>query len=175
MALSMAIFYGSSTGNTEKAAQKIKKELGDLVSHIADVANADPKDLENYDLLFLGVPTWNVGEMQEDWESFIPRMQGLDLSGKKVAFFGLGDAVGYPENFLDAMGELWGAVQMLGNPELIGTWPKEGYAFDQSKGMYDSDHLLGLGLDEDNESNLTDKRIKAWLPKVMQDAGLQTA
>ena len=34
---SIAIFYGSSTGNTQDAAEKIKGELGDFVSHMADV------------------------------------------------------------------------------------------------------------------------------------------
>lgn len=172
MDLSMAIFYGSSTGNTEMAAQKIKEQMGEFISHIADVADAEPKDMEQYDLLFLGVSTWNIGEMQDDWDNFIPQMEGLNLAGKKIAFFAMGDAAGYPHNFLDAMGELWGVVKNLGDPELIGVWPTEGYVFEDSQGKFDDDHFLGLGLDEDNEPELTDERIKAWLLKVMQDAGL---
>ncbi|MBX3411494.1 MAG: flavodoxin [Pirellulales bacterium] len=172
MDLSMAIFYGSSTGNTEMAAQKIKDELGDFVSHVADVAKADPKEMEEYDLLFLGVSTWNIGEMQDDWDKFIPQMEGLNLAGKKIAIFAMGDSVGYPHNFLDAMGELWGVVQKLGSPELVGVWPTAGYSFEDSQGRFDDEHFLGLGLDEDNESDLTDERISAWLLKVMQDAGM---
>tara|TARA_B100000686_G_scaffold171978_1_gene179173 strand:- start:1719 stop:2249 length:531 start_codon:yes stop_codon:yes gene_type:complete len=176
MELSMAIFYGSSTGNTEMAAEKIRDQMGAFVSHMADVSKADPADMENYDLLFLGVSTWNIGEMQDDWADFIPRMEGLNLAGKKIAMFAMGDAVGYPYNFLDAMGELWGVVKDLGNPELVGIWPSEEYEFEDSQGKYDESHFLGLGLDEDNESELTDDRIKAWLLKVMQDLGLlQTA
>ncbi|HAA68386.1 MAG TPA: flavodoxin [Planctomycetaceae bacterium] len=176
MELSMAIFYGSSTGNTEMAAEKIRDQMGAFVSHMADVSKADPADMENYDLLFLGVSTWNIGEMQDDWADFIPRMEGLNLAGKKIAMFAMGDAVGYPYNFLDAMGELWGVVKDLGNPELVGIWPLEEYEFEDSQGKYDESHFLGLGLDEDNESELTDDRIKAWLLKVMQDLGLlQTA
>jgi flavodoxin I len=38
--------------------------------------------------------------------------------------------------------------------------------------MYDENHFVGLGLDEDNEPELTDQRIHAWLLKVMQDIGL---
>ena len=172
MELSMAIFYGSSTGNTEMAAEKIRDQMGAFVSHMADVSKADPADMENYDLLFLGVSTWNIGEMQDDWADFIPRMEGLNLAGKKIAMFAMGDAVGYPYNFLDAMGELWGVVKDLGNPELVGIWPSEEYEFEDSQGKYDESHFLGLGLDEDNESELTDDRIKAWLLKVMQDLGL---
>ena len=171
MVSSMAIFYGSSTGNTQTAAEKIHEQLGDNISHIADVAKSEPEDMLPYDLLFLGVSTWNIGEMQDDWANFIPRMEGLDLSGKKVALFAMGDAVGYPYNFLDAMGELWGVVKPLG-AELVGVWPTEGYRFDDSQGKFDDDHFLGLGLDEDNESDLTDERIRAWLLKVLQDIGL---
>jgi flavodoxin I len=38
--------------------------------------------------------------------------------------------------------------------------------------MFDEGHFIGLGLDEDNEPDKTDDRIRAWLIKVMQDAGL---
>ena len=173
MDMSMGIFYGSSTGNTELAAEKIKEQMGQFITEIADVANLeDASNITNHDLVFFGVSTWNIGEMQDDWGDFIPKMDGLDLSGKKVCFFAMGDAVGYPYNFLDAMGELWGVVQKLGSPELIGVWPTEGYEFDESQAMFDEDHFFGLGLDEDNESDKTDERIHAWLIKVMQDAGL---
>ena len=111
--MSIGLFYGSTTGNTQEVAEKIKVELGERVSHLADVNTADPSELEAYDVILFGVPTWNVGEMQEDWEVFIPRMEDLNLAGKKVAFFGVGDAEGYAENFLDAMGMLWDAVQPL--------------------------------------------------------------
>ena len=127
MSSSIAIFYGSSTGNTEMAAEKIKEELGDFVQHMADVSKCEPAELGEYDILLLGVSTWNIGEMQDDWDAFIPRMEGLDLSGKKVGFFAMGDAGGYPYNFLDAMGQLWDVVKGLGSPELVGVWPTEGY------------------------------------------------
>ena len=47
---SIAIFYGSSTGNTQEAAEKIQQELGDFVSHVADVVDSDPEELINTDL-----------------------------------------------------------------------------------------------------------------------------
>ena len=174
MDLSMGIFYGSSTGNTQMAAEKISEQLGGLVSHMADVADSEPADMLPYDVLILGVSTWNIGEMQDDWAEFLPQMEGLDFSGKKIAIFAMGDAVGYSYNFLDAMGELWNVVKALGNPELVGIWPTKDYEFDESLGKFDDDHFLGVGLDEDNESELTDDRIKAWLMKVMFDLGLIT-
>ena len=175
MSSSIAIFYGSSTGNTEMAAEKIKEELGDFVQHMADVSKCEPAELGEYDILLLGVSTWNIGEMQDDWDAFIPRMEGLDLSGKKVGFFAMGDAGGYPYNFLDAMGQLWDVVKGLGSPELVGVWPTEGYEFDESQAMFDDDHFVGLGLDEENQSDMHDERIHAWLMKVMTDCKLLPA
>lgn len=170
--MNIGVFYGSTTGNTQEAAEKIKEQLGERVPDLHDVNSAEPEELENYDLILLGVPTWNVGEMQDDWAEFIPRMEGLDLAGKKVAFFGVGDARGYPNNFLDALGELWDAVKVLGEPELIGVWPTEEYNFEESRGLYDDDHFLGLGLDEDNESELTDERIERWITQILKEAGI---
>lgn len=172
MSLSIGVFYGSTTGNTESIAQKIKEQLGNKVSHLADVNVADPAELEQYDLILMGVPTWDVGEMQIDWDDFIPRMEGLNLAGKKVAFFGVGDAEGYPDNFLDAVGMLWEAVKPLGGPQLIGVWPTEGYSFNESRGLHDETHFLGLGLDEDNEPELTDGRIQDWLTQIVKEAGI---
>lgn len=168
--MKMGIFYGSSTGNTETAAEMIKAEMEELVSSLRDVREASPEELAEFDLLFLGVSTWNIGDMQDDWDSFLPQLEGIDLTGKRVAMFAQGDAEGYPYNFLDAMGELWEALELLG-AELVGTWPTEGYEFDESRAMYDENHFLGLGLDEDNQSDLTEERIHNWLLKVMQELG----
>jgi flavodoxin I len=169
--MKIGIFFGSSTGNTESAAQKIKEQLGELVQdEIHDVRNASPEELDEYEVLMLGVSTWNIGEMQDDWADFLPKLEAIDLTAKKVAMFAMGDAQGYPYNFLDAMGELWGVVQPRG-AELIGTWPSASYRFDDSQAKFDDEHFLGLGLDEDNESDLTDERIQNWLLKVFQELG----
>lgn len=172
MDISMAIFYGSTTGNTEGAAKRMKELLGDCIADVIDVYKANPEDLLKHDILLMGVSTWNVGEMQADWEGLLPKLSGFDLTGKKVAFFGMGDAVGYPDNYLDAMGELWETIQKLGSPELIGIWPTEGYEFDESRGLYDDTHFIGLGLDDDNQWELTEERIQAWLAQVVQEAGI---
>jgi flavodoxin I len=169
--MKIGIFYGSSTGNTETAAEKVKSELGELVeSPIHDVRHAEAEELAQYDVLFLGVSTWNIGEMQDDWAEFLPKLESVDLTGKKVALFAMGDQIGYPYNFLDAMGELWQIVKGRG-AELVGAWPSAAYRFDDSQAKLDDDHFLGLGLDEDNESELTDERIQNWLLKVFQELG----
>lgn len=170
--MSIAIFFGSTTGNTEHVAEMISTEFGSLVSKTENITDIEPEEMLEHDVLVLGIPTWNVGELQYDWEDFLPRMKGLDFSGKKIALFGLGDSYGYAENFLDALGLLWDELKEMGSPELIGVWPTKGYTFDESIGKYDDDHFLGLGLDEENESDMHDERIKAWADKVRGELGL---
>ena len=42
-----------------------------------------------------------------DWDSVIYKdLPGMDLKGKKVAFFGCGDSQSYGDYFCDAVGEL---------------------------------------------------------------------
>ncbi len=165
----IGIFYGSTTGNTEEAAENIMEAMGDCVTHMADICKIEPEDLLNYDVLIFGIPTWDVGQLQMDWETFLPRMEGLDLTNKKIALFGLGDAEVYSLNFLDALGLVWNEVKAMGNPELIGVWPTESYEYDASLGKYDEDHFLGLGLDEENQRDLHEERIVAWVRQIKSE------
>ena len=55
--------------------------------------------MEQYDVLILGIPTWDFGEIQEDWEAVWDQLDDLNLEGKIVALYGLGDQLGYGEWF----------------------------------------------------------------------------
>ena len=169
---SIGIFYGSTTGATQHAATIIRNLLGPLVTQCENVHKANPEDLQNHDLLLLGISTWTIGDMQDDWCDFLPQSEHLDLTATTVALFGLGDAYGYPYTFLDAMGKLWESIQHLGSPKLVGIWPTEGYEFDESMAIHDNDHFIGLGLDYDNQPELTDERIANWITKVRLETGL---
>jgi flavodoxin len=72
-----------------------------------------------YDTLIIGCPTWNIGQLQEDWDVVYEQMDNLDFSGKKVAIFGLGDQYDYPDNFCDAIGIL-GQKFIERGAELVG-------------------------------------------------------
>lgn len=160
----VGIFFGSTTGNTEKAAKLIKSELGGLVTAFGDVKSAKAADLAACDHLVLGVSTWDEGQLQEDWASFMGDFEGIDLSGKKVAIFGLGDQEGFSEWFVGAMGTLAKAVQKQGGT-LVGSWPTDGYSFEGSDAVVDG-KFVGLALDEDNQSDLTESRIKEWCGQI---------
>jgi len=104
-----AIFYGSTTGNTQAVAESINRYL-DNQAAILNVENATVEDLEAYECLFLGTSTWGLGDLQDDWEGFISDLKAANLQGKKVALFGLGDAESYGDTFVDGMGAIYHAI-----------------------------------------------------------------
>ena len=171
----IGLFYGTQTSNTQTAAELIQKEFGgDSVVVLQDISQAEPGDFSEYQYIIIACPTWNVGELQSDWESFYDdQLDNIDFSGKKVAYFGEGDQIGYPDTFQDAMGILEEKISELGG-ETVGYWSTEGYEFSDSKALRDG-KFVGLALDEDNQSELTEERIKAWVAQLKTEFGLQLA
>ncbi len=53
----------------------------------------------------------------------------------------------------------------------VGYWSTVGYEFNESKGVRDG-KFVGLALDEDNQSELTDKRIENWVAQLKQEFGI---
>ena len=122
-------------------------------------------------------------------------LTGLDLKGKKVAIFGLGDQGGYGDNFCDAMDELKTCFANQG-AEIVGAWPTEGYDHMESKSV-EGDKFVGapqpslhgpqapagslarrtaysccaiaragLACDEDNQPDMSEERVKAWVAQI---------
>ena len=91
-------------------------------------------------------------------------LTGLDLKGKKVAIFGLGDQGGYGDNFCDAMDELKTCFANQG-AEIVGAWPTEGYEHMESKSV-EGDKFVGLACDEDNQPDMSEERVKAWIAQI---------
>ncbi len=171
----IGLYYGTSTGNTEDAAEQIQKAFDALkpgMVTLIDVMKQDLSGMTTFDGLILGIPTWNDGELQSDWEDAISQMDDLDLQGKQVALFGLGDENGYPDTYQDAMGILARKARERG-AELVGFWPTEGYNFEVSQAVEDG-HFLGLALDNDVTPELTADRIKQWVQQVAIEFGVIT-
>ncbi|MDR1981011.1 MAG: flavodoxin FldA [Tannerellaceae bacterium] len=160
----IGIFYGSSTGTTEDIAQRIAKKLGLQPADIHNVGDANVQAVIPYDVLILGSSTWGVGDLQDDWEDFLPKLKKLDLSGKVVAVFGTGDASSFSDSFCDAMGTLYKELQQSGC-SFCGAVSVEGYSFDDSAAVVDG-QWVGLAIDEINESRLTDSRISQWVEEL---------
>lgn len=168
--MKLGLFYGSTTGTTESAAEGIRFLLKDVLSVYKNINAASPEDLASCDALILGVPTWDVGEMQSDWWAFFPKLETIDFHGKKVAIFGLGDQYGYPATFLDAMGDLWKKIEERGG-KLVGQWPVEGYDFSSPKPVLNG-KFIGLALDPVNQGEMTDERTRKWVDQLKAELHL---
>ncbi|WP_284193978.1 flavodoxin FldB [Vibrio zhanjiangensis] len=166
--MKIGLFYGSTTCYTEMAAEKMRAILGEDLVDIFNVKQTQLAEMANYDLLILGISTWDFGEIQEDWNEVWNDIASLSLSGKTVALYGLGDQEGYGEWYLDAMGMLHEQLEKTG-ANFIGYWPNdESYQFDASKALTnDGKQFVGLALDEDSQYELSDERIATWIEQIL--------
>jgi flavodoxin I len=170
MSKKIGLFYGTQTGKTESAAEIIRDAFGGDVVTLHDISQADVADFAEYECLIIGSPTWNIGELQSDWEGIYPDLDEVDFTGKMVAYFGTGDQIGYADNFQDAMGILEEKISQQGG-KTVGYWPTDGYDFGASKAVRNG-KFCGLALDDDNQSDLTDERIQAWVSMLKTEFSL---
>lgn len=161
----IAIFYGSTSGSTQDVAEDIAKALGVDKSNLFDVAKAKT-DFSAYDLILFGSSTYGMGDLQDDWESYIDDLKGADLNGKKTAIFGLGDSSSYSDTFCDAMRKIYDVLKDKG-AEVIGFTSTDGYSFDDSEAVIDG-QFIGLALDNDNDPDETPARIANWVEILKQ-------
>ena len=157
-----AIFYATSTGNTEEVANKILKKTNGF--ELIDISRDGLDKMKECESMIIGVPTWGEGDLQDDWEDCLGNLQAIDFSGKTVALFGLGDQDGYPDEFANALGIMYEEVSSQG-AKIIGQTSTEGYDYEESKAVIDG-NFVGLVIDEDNQSELTDERIDNWYNSI---------
>lgn len=160
--MSVTIIFGSDGGATRSVAAKLRKKCQ---GRSVDIKDATSDDFENCQLLILGSPTYGDGTLQTDWEDNIEKLRSANLAGKKVALFGTGDQQQYPFSFVDALGILYDEVTELG-AEVVGFTETDGYDFVESAGVRDG-RFVGLALDLDTQSGMTEKRVTAWLSDVL--------
>ena len=168
----LGIFFSSSTGNTEEAADAIKAAFGGDVD-VYSVADTPVSKMLDYDNIIIGIPTWEIGELEADWDAVVDDFAALDLSGKLVAVFGLGDQVGYPDTYQDGIGILGKKARDAG-ATLVGYTDTDGHEFDDSYGLEDG-RFMGLALDDDNQAGDTDARIAAWVEQLSVEFKLEVA
>ena len=166
--MTVGIYYATTTGKTEDVADRLHNLISSAESP-KDVSDVDDlSEFENLDGIICGLPTWNTGADEERsgtaWDSILEDIGELNLSGKKVAIFGLGDSSTYTENYCDAMEELHGYFVKAG-AEMVGYVNKSSYTFDESKSVM-GENFCGLPLDEDSESDLTDSRLESWAEQL---------
>jgi flavodoxin I len=169
--MTIGLVYGSTTGNTEDAAERIREHFDDQIDECLNISGLELERLTSFDVLLVGIPTWNIGELQQDWAEVFHKLDPVRFDGVRVAFFGQGDQRGYPDNFQDAMGILRERLVELGAICDLGHWSTEGYHFTRSLGVCDG-RFVGLALDEDGQPELTEERVAAWCAQLRGELGL---
>ncbi|WP_323844831.1 flavodoxin [Microbulbifer magnicolonia] len=165
----IGLFYGSDEGNTEAVALRIRARLGEERVDVHDIADVTQLEIADYEQLIFGIPTWDFGQIQSDWEEFWEDVQEIDFTGKTVALFGLGDQFGYGDYFLDAMGMLHDVIVANG-ATIVGQWPTEGYEFEASKAEIEGEGMfVGLAIDEDQQEELTADRLNRWCRQIADE------
>ncbi|BBE50982.1 Flavodoxin B [Ferriphaselus amnicola] len=169
----IGLFFASSTGNTRRIAKAIKKRYDDdTMADALNVNKASPELVAGYSFLIFGTSTLGGGElpglstdcMGGGWEEFLPKLKDVDFTGKTVALFGLGNQDKYPDEFVDAMGEIYHFIVERG-AKVVGAWSTEGYEFISSKALVD-DEFVGLALDQENQKIQSDSRLNEWLKLI---------
>ena len=169
--MAVGIYFATTTGKTEDIAERLHDILPSAESpkDLADVS--DVNEFTSLDGIICGIPTWNTGADSERsgtaWDTLLEDIGSLNLNGKKVAIFGLGDSSTYTENFCDAMEELHSYFVKAG-ASMVGYVSKSDYTFEESKSVI-GDSFCGLPLDEDSESDMTDDRLTNWSSQLKKE------
>merc|ERR1719325_548074 len=164
----VGLLYATQTGNTETVAGYVATQAG---LEAADVGDYSAEDLAEFDGLIVGCPTWNTGADEyrsgTAWDDLLDDIKGTDLSGKSVAVFGCGDSQGYGDNFCDGIEELHETFAAAG-AKMVGYVDAGAYQHEESKSVK-GDKFLGLPCDQDNEDDMTDDRVDAWIAQIKSE------
>ncbi len=172
----IGVYYGTVSGGTRDAAERIQRAfvaLGVDSVQVVNIASADIATMQTHDMIIFGTSTYGDGELPEDWNNAYPLLDGANMHGKRVALFGLGDQVNYADNFQSGMGVLAQKLRERG-AEIVGRWPTSGYQFLESRAV-DNGHFVGLSLDYNNQRDLTDARVQAWVQQLVAEVELLQA
>lgn len=161
----IGLFYSFSSNKTKKIAERIIETFDKVPVESINAETVTEEQFLAYKNLILGVPTWFDGELPNYWDEFGPAIEDMDLKGKKVALFGLGDQAGYPENFMDALGIMTEILESRG-ATIVGLTSTQGYHFESSKAVR-NDQFLGLAIDFETQTNKNKERVHAWVEQLL--------
>lgn len=98
----LLLIYATNTGNTQTAAEMISRAFAEhkLALPTQNVAVTRPEEAMGRDLLILGAPTWDndvrgrnkEGQIQDQMADFLIQLKSVNLTGRPIAVFGLGDS-----------------------------------------------------------------------------------
>ena len=155
----IGLFYSPDTVKTREIGERIIKAFGDVGVSAVSVKDATQEDFEKYDNIIAGASTWFDGELPVYWDETLPEIES--------AIFGLGDQLGYPDNFADGVG-LLADIFINAGAVIVGATSTEGYQFEHSQAVKDG-RFAGLVIDVENQSALTDRRISGWVNQLKKE------
>ncbi len=168
-----ALIYWPKKGNVESTAAKLATYFNKDAIDVLTISEVDVSQLTNYDLLIFGGSTIGADNWEDThttkWYSFFESLKGVSLKGKAAAIYGLGDQVLYPDHFVDGMVVIRNELVSAG-ARMVGQWPTEGYEHTDSKSI-EGDYFIGLALDDDHQSDLSDERIEKWMQILKAELG----
>jgi flavodoxin I len=162
-----AIIYSFNTKKTGKIAERIIEEFGEGKLEAVNAEEITEEVFLSFDHIIMGVPTWFDGELPNYWDEFVPALEDMDLKGKKIALYGLGDQKGYPENFLDGVGIMAEILEGQG-ATLVGFTSTEGYEFESSRAEREG-HFTGLAIDYENQGSKNKERVASWVNQLKSE------
>jgi flavodoxin len=83
------VIYDSKYGNTRSAAERIveiMRDKGNADATISFIEEFDVHQLPSFDIIVMGTPN-HWGRLTKKFKKMIPKLEDIDLSGKKVALF----------------------------------------------------------------------------------------
>lgn len=173
MTRKIGIFFGTETGTTRLVAKKIHKLLGDdIADKPVNVNRSSREEFLQYDRLILGTPSYGDGALpgasagciESNWEEFLKDLGKPDLSGKRIALFGLGAQERYADTFASSLMPLYQAMKSRG-AEIVGDWSTEGYQYNFSAAV-ENGRFVGLVVDQRNQGFKTEDRLKEWVELI---------
>ena len=162
----IAIIFSFNSRKTGKIAEKIKEAFNEELA-LVNAEELTEEIFTSFDRIIMGVPTWFDGELPNYWDEFVPALENLDLKGKRIALYGLGDQKGYPENFLDGVGIMAGILEGRG-ASLVGFTSAEGYEFESSRALR-GDRFAGLAIDYENQGSMNKERVANWVSQLKKE------
>ena len=91
----------------------------------------------------------------------------IDFTGKVVGLVGLGNQFAFGESFCGGIRHLYDVIVKKG-AKVVGFTSTDGYHYEETSIIEDG-KFIGLALDEENQANLTPKRIENWIAEVKKE------
>ena len=162
----IGIFYATLTKTTVGIVDEIEFFLKKDDFKTFNVKNG-VKEIENFENLILVTPTYQVGEAHAAWMNNLKKLEEIDFTGKVVGLVGLGNQFAFGVSFCGGIKYLYDIVIKKGG-KVVGFTSTDGYHYEETSMVKDG-KFIGLALDEENQPNLTPKRIGDWITEIKKE------